>query len=195
MVKWRWSQPWLSLRRRRMFESCHCWCNTLRADQQSKQDRHYSYLVYHRLSVGLLRRKRGLNPCMFCVVPLRSAVFLTFCVTCLDLVSVQFSSRWYLCARKSPYALHPVSEVSPTLPWRFLFPRLSPPGDRWCDVLGFVPAGSVSSFSTLQIFREQATCEGCFARQSICSVISLHSGVYVLNMLYRGRSKFRLCCS
>ena len=106
----------VSFRRRRMFESCHCWCNTLRADQQSKQDRHYSYLVYHRLSVGLLLRKRGLNPCMFCVVPLRSAVFLTFCVTCLDLVSVQFSSRWYLCARKSPYALHPVSEVSPTLP-------------------------------------------------------------------------------
>ena len=31
---------------------------------------------------------------------------------------------------------------------------LSPPGDRWCDILGFVPAGSVSSFSTLQIFRE-----------------------------------------
>ena len=27
-------------------------------------------------------------------------------------------------------------------------------GGRWCDVLGFVPAGSVSSFSTLQIFRE-----------------------------------------
>ena len=31
---------------------------------------------------------------------------------------------------------------------------LSPPGDQWCDVLGFVPAGNVSSFSTLQIFRE-----------------------------------------
>ena len=25
----------------------------------------------------------------------------------------------------------------------FLFPRLSPAGDRLCDVLGFVPAGSV----------------------------------------------------
>ena len=23
---------------------------------------------------------------------------------------IQFSSRWYLCARKSPYALHPVSQ-------------------------------------------------------------------------------------
>ena len=30
-----------------------------------------------------------------------------------------------------------------------LLPRLSPPGDRWCDVPGFVPAGSVSSSSTL----------------------------------------------
>ena len=27
--------------------------------------------------------------------------------------SVQFSSRWYLCAWKSPYALHPVSQTFP----------------------------------------------------------------------------------
>ena len=31
---------------------------------------------------------------------------------------------------------------------------LSPPGDQWCDVLGFVHAGSVSSFPTLQIVQE-----------------------------------------
>ena len=31
----------------------------------------------------------------------------------------------------------------------FLFLRLSPPGGRWCDVLGFLHAGSVSSSSTL----------------------------------------------
>ena len=37
---------------------------------------------------------------------------------------------------------------------RFLFLRPSPLGDRWCDVLGFVPAGSVSSSSPLQIFRD-----------------------------------------
>ena len=30
--------------------------------------------------------------------------------------SSQFSSRWYLYARNSPYTLHTVSEVSPTLP-------------------------------------------------------------------------------
>ena len=91
-------------------------------------------------------------------------------------ISLEFSSRWYLCARRSPYALHPVSQ-------RFLQRCLwndssvslidddplssfqgrsscassfhaSPPDDRWCDALGFVPAGSVSSFSILQIFGE-----------------------------------------
>ena len=35
-----------------------------------------------------------------------------------------------------------------------LFQRLSPPGDQWCDVLSYVPSGSVSSFSTLQSFPE-----------------------------------------
>ena len=57
-----------------------------------------------------------------------------------------------------------LSEVSPTLPLKRFqchsfrlalpFQCLSPPRDRWCDVLGFVPTGSVSSFSTLQIFQE-----------------------------------------
>ena len=32
--------------------------------------------------------------------------------------------------------------------------RLSPPGGRWCAVLGFLYAGSVSSSSALQIFRD-----------------------------------------
>ena len=30
-----------------------------------------------------------------------------------DRVSVQFSSKWYLCTRKCPYALHPVSQNFP----------------------------------------------------------------------------------
>ena len=36
-------------------------------------------------------------------------------------------------------------------------PRSTPalPGDRWCDILGFVPAGNVSSAWTLQIFRDE----------------------------------------
>ena len=36
--------------------------------------------------------------------------------------------------------------------YRFLFSCLSPPGDWWCHVLGFMPACSVSSSSTLQTF-------------------------------------------
>ena len=32
--------------------------------------------------------------------------------------------------------------------------RLSLPGDRWCDVFGFMPTSRVSSFSTLMIFRD-----------------------------------------
>ena len=37
---------------------------------------------------------------------------------------------------------------------RFLFPRLSLLGDRWCDVFDFVSAGCVSRSSTLQMFRD-----------------------------------------
>ena len=33
----------------------------------------------------------------------------------------------------------------------FLFPCSSPPGNQWCDVLGFMPTHSVSSSSVLQI--------------------------------------------
>ena len=38
---------------------------------------------------------------------------LCSCVSSADDWLVQFSSRWYLCARKSPYALHPVSQKFP----------------------------------------------------------------------------------
>ena len=48
----------------------------------------------------------------------------------------------------------PSLDLSMKIVERVLFQRLSPPGDQWCDVLGFVHAGSVSSFSTLHIFRE-----------------------------------------
>ena len=89
----------------------------------------------------------------------------------------QLSSRWYLCARKSPYALHNVCHrfsqrclwngssgcliddglilvLSRKITERFLFRNLPPRGDRWCNVLGFVSAGCVSSASTLQIVRD-----------------------------------------
>ena len=50
--------------------------------------------------------------------------------------SLHFSSRWYLCPRKGPYALHPVSlsEVSPTLPLKQKGARggpLEPLEDIW----------------------------------------------------------------
>ena len=53
---------------------------------------------------------------------------------------------------------------------------LSAPGDRWCSVLGFVPAGYVSSSSTrLQILQDAShyLCDGCFTRHSISPIISL----------------------
>ena len=85
--------------------------------------------------------------------------------------SVQFSSRWYLCTRKSPYVLHPVSKRFPQRHlWNGFNVRLIEDGTlssfqgrlssassfhtSWCDALGFVPACSVSSSSTLQLFQE-----------------------------------------
>ena len=60
---------------------------------------------------------------------------------------------------------------------RFLFQWLSPPGGRECSnyVLGFVPAGSVSSSASSS--EMQSICDGCFSHQSVCSVIFLHSGM------------------
>ena len=79
-----------------------------------------------------------------------------------------------MCLEKPIYTLPCLLEVSPMLPLKqfqssscssspflvlskkidehFLFPCLSPPGDRWCDVLGFVPTSSISSCSALEIF-------------------------------------------
>ena len=90
--------------------------------------------------------------------------------------SVHFSSRWYQCTQESPYiymrstpSLRSFSNVAfetvPTLVRltmtlsrkiieRILFLCLSPPDNRWCDVIGFVPTGSVSNSSTLQISRD-----------------------------------------
>ena len=56
---------------------------------------------------------------------------------------------------------------------RFLFPRLSPSCDRRCDALGFVPAGSVSSTSTLQIFRDTSHMWWCPPVHLLCYFPSL----------------------
>ena len=114
--------------------------------------------------------------------------------------SVQFSSRWYLCPRKSPYALHPVSEKFPQrCLWNSSKVRLNDDGPlssfqgRSSSASSFhasllQPIDGVMSlalrpqvvFQASQHFRsseKQALCEGCFARQSIYSVIYLHSSV------------------
>ena len=60
-----------------------------------------------------------------------------------------------------------LSEVSPKLPlkqfqcssdWfvqRFLFLRISPPGDRWCDVLGFAPQVVLKLLNTSRLPRSK----------------------------------------
>ena len=107
---------------------------------------------------------------------------------------LQFSSRWYLCAQKSPYALHPVSQKFPhhclsNSSSVHLTMAFSHPFKKDCLALPLsMPLlqainGVMSLALCLQVVFEasqhlrssqkQATCEGCFARQSICSVISI----------------------
>ena len=58
----------------------------------------------------------------------------------------------------------------------FYFLCLSPPGNWWCDIPGFVPTGSVSSSSTLQIFKYISHLWWLLWLKSICSVISFDFG-------------------
>ena len=83
---------------------------------------------------------------------------------------------------------------------RFLF---SPPslslGNRCNDALGFASAGSVSSYSTLQIFRDASTRDGCFSRDEHCTCfkpgrsprLSHSSWTLMCDCLVR---LLRLCC-
>ena len=105
-----------------------------------------------------------------------------------------------LCARKSPYALHPVSQKFPQrCLWNGSSVRLIDDGplssfqgrsssassfkafllQAISGVISLVLCPQVVSQAS-QHFRsseKQATCEGCFARQSIFSVVSLPSGM------------------
>ena len=92
---------------------------------------------------------------------------------CLAVYSVQFRSKWYLRTRENSDALRPVSlkfphcclsnnsDVRLTRPFSSFQERFSGASFYSCllqkmygvtDISCFVPAGSVSSFSTLQIF-------------------------------------------
>ena len=115
-------------------------------------------------------------------------------------ITVQFSSRWYLCAPKSPYALHPVSQKFPQRwlsnsssvrliddgPLSSLQGRSSSASSFHASLLQAISGVMSLALCPLivsqasQHFRssqKQATCEGCFARMSVCSVVSLHSGM------------------
>lgn len=77
----------------------------------------------------------------------RSVQFRSVQFRSVQFRSVQFSSSWYLGVRESPRSHRIIS----------------------------VPASSVSSSSTLQSFKTQATCDGRFFPPVYLSVISLHS--------------------
>ena len=78
---------------------------------------------------------------------MRSSPFLRFVLIFVS----QFPLKRFQCSSDWRWPSLVVSKKSVE---HFLFPRLSTPGGRWCNVLGFVPAGGGSSSSTFQIFRE-----------------------------------------
>jgi len=97
---------------------------------------------------------------------------------------LQFSSRCYLCTRKRPYALHPISQNFSRCLWNGFNVRLNDNAPFKEDLtlllsmpLLLVIDGVMSLVlhpQAPQHFRsseKQATCEGCFARQSIPLVI------------------------
>ena len=118
-----------------------------------------------------------------------------------SLSSVQFKMVSNLCTRKSPYALHPVSQKFPQrCLWNGSNVRLTDDGPlsssegrssgasslnasllQVIDGVMFLALCPQVVSQTPQYFRfsaeTQATCESCFARQCICSVLSnsLHS--------------------
>ena len=123
---------------------------------------------------------------------------LTVCLTwCYH--SVQFSSRWYLRAWKSPYALHPVSQKFPQrCLWNGSNVRPTDDGPLWsfrgrsssasfhasllqaidgAMSLALCPQVASQASQHFRSSKKQGTCEGCLSRQSICSVISLQSGM------------------
>ena len=67
-------------------------------------------------------------------------------------------SLWHCAARVSVCPWRCAARSRPLNDDRLALPLstpLSPPGDRCCQVSGFAPAGSVSSFSTLKVFHKQ----------------------------------------
>ena len=108
--------------------------------------------------------------------------------------SVQFKM---VCVRWGKPICAPLrlSEVSPTLPWKRFqclttallssFQGRSSSSFHACFLqaidgvmpLALCPLVVCQSSQHFRSFEKHAICEGCFARQSVCSVISLHSGM------------------
>ena len=90
----------------------------------------------------------------------------------------------------------PYIVLSRKIVYRFLFPRLSPPGDRWRGVLGFVPAGSLKLFNTSDLPRSKlparvALPARSFSFTSACpgqyiytTVLSLSAGCFARSVIF-----------
>ena len=111
-------------------------------------------------------------------------------------VSQKFPSRYPwndLSVRLRLINYVPFSSVARKIVQRLPFSRkFSPLGDRPWDVPGFAPAGTVSSSSTLPIFRlrrKPLTRVACSALQSVSSVISLHFGLSRAEYIHRSFCK------
>ena len=137
-----------------------------------------------------------MNPAVQCTINVHAVISWM----CYAVISwVQFSSRWYLCAQKSPYALQCVSQKFPQChlwncssfhltddgPLSSFHGRSSRASSFHTSL--FQAANSVMSLALYpqvvsqapQHFicsKKKATCEGCFTCQFICLVISLLSG-------------------
>ena len=114
--------------------------------------------------------------------------------------SVQLSSRWDLCAQKSPYGLHPdfqkfplcylwngsnlcLTDSGPLLSFRGRSPSASSFHTFLLQAidgvmsLALCPQVVSQASQHFRSSEKQATCEGCFACQCICLAISPHSSM------------------
>ena len=102
----------------------------------------------------------------------------------MNVFTVEFSSRWYLCTQKSPSLWFPQHCL-----WNGSSVYLTDKEDCLALPLSLLQAvnGVMSLALCIQVvsqasqhfraFKKQTTCEGCFAHQSICSVVSHHSSM------------------
>ena len=91
---------------------------------------------------------RSDTPIILCVPPLCISDVLCLCISdvlclCISDVSPVLPLSGLVWLTRARYSLSTLSSFRGESVECFPFPRLAPPGDRWCDVDSFVPAGSV----------------------------------------------------